>query len=381
MPLMRVSNFMSWSGSARRLTPTCSHRPGHSEPDLVQLVPRLCRPCQVLYRSVCRLPAELGDLQRRDVFPGPQHLWHPPLGQRWKGVEAGRVLSRKCARKGVDCRHGQFSLSARGNSRENVTDTDQVVEYLTYQLLTQYGNNTEIKTALDKYDFYIIPFVNPDGFVYTQTNNRLWRKNRQTRSGVSCVGTDMNRNWPYKWDVAGGASTNPCDETYKGAAGGDTPENKALIAFSKTLTNGKGIKLFIDWHSYGHYILIPYGYNCAAKATNHARQLSLAQGLSTRIAQSYGTKFTTGQACAALYATVSFVRQGRRRTKSANGINRPETRPTISLMSARPSLHGPLSCVRDRRRPTALCSRLRRSCHRRSSSGRASSTCSRMFSL
>lgn len=195
---------------------------------------------------------------------------------------------------------------------------------------------------------------------------------------MSCVGTDMNRNWPYKWEVAGGASTNPCDETYKGAAGGDTPENKALIAFSKTLTNGKGIKLFIDWHSYGHYILIPYGYNCAAKASNHARQLSLAQGLSTRIAQSYGTKFTTGQACAALYATVSFVRQGRRRTKKANGINRPETRPTISLMSARPSLLGPLSCALDRRPPTALCSRLRRSCRRRLSSGRVSSTCSRM---
>jgi murein tripeptide amidase MpaA len=203
-------------------------------------------------------------------------------------------------------------LSPRDNSRKQTADIVQVVEYLTYQLLTQYGNNTEVKTALDKYDFYIIPFVNPDGFVYTQTNNRLWRKNRQTRSGASCVGTDMNRNWPYKWEVAGGASTNPCDETYKGAAAGDTPEIKALMAFTQTLTNGKGIKLFIDWHSYGHYILIPYGYNCEAKAPNHARQLSLAQGLSTRIAKSYGTRFTTGQACAALYATVSLVQHADR---------------------------------------------------------------------
>lgn len=136
---------------------------------------------------------------------------------------------------------------------------------------------------------------------------------------MSCVGTDMNRNWPYKWDVAGGASTNPCDETYKGVAGGDTPEIKGLIAFSKTLTDGKGIKLFIDWHSYGHYILIPFGYDCAAKASNHARQLSLAQGLSTRIAQSYGTKFTTGQACAALYATVSLVQRAGRGKNRANG--------------------------------------------------------------
>src|SRR4051812_7154726 len=54
------------------------------------------------------------------------------------------------------------------------------------------------------------------GFVYTQTNDRLWRKNRQTLSGNSCVGRDINRNWPYMWSVPGGASTDPCAEDYKG---------------------------------------------------------------------------------------------------------------------------------------------------------------------
>ncbi|KAK0715334.1 hypothetical protein B0H67DRAFT_239081 [Lasiosphaeris hirsuta] len=181
--------------------------------------------------------------------------------------------------------------------------TAKVVEYITYNLLVQYSNNTAVKTVLDSYDFYIIPFVNPDGFVYTQTTNRLWRKNRQTRTSSSCVGTDMNRNWPYKWEVTGGASTDPCDETYKGQAAGDTTEIKALVAFTQTLKNSKGIKLFIDWHSYGQYILTPWGYDCSLKPANHARQASLASGLATRIAQSYGTRFTTGQACAALYAT------------------------------------------------------------------------------
>lgn len=56
----------------------------------------------------------------------------------------------------------------------------------------------------------------PTGFVYTQTNTRLWRKNRQAASGSSCVGTDINRNWAVGWNVAGGSSTNPCDETYRG---------------------------------------------------------------------------------------------------------------------------------------------------------------------
>ena len=54
------------------------------------------------------------------------------------------------------------------------------------------------------------------GFQYTQTKDRLWRKNRQTGPSRSCVGTDVNRNWPFKWDTPGGSSTNPCDETYRG---------------------------------------------------------------------------------------------------------------------------------------------------------------------
>ncbi|KAK3373218.1 hypothetical protein B0T24DRAFT_253180 [Lasiosphaeria ovina] len=181
----------------------------------------------------------------------------------------------------------------------------KVVEYITYSLLTQYGNTTDTtaKTILDKYDFYILPFVNPDGFVYTQTNDRLWRKNRQTRSTSSCVGTDVNRNWPWKWELTNGASTNPCDETYKGLAAGDTPENKGLVALTSQLKASKGIKLFIDWHSYGQYILLPYGYNCALRASNHARQTTLASGLAARIALSYGTRFTYGPSCSTLYAT------------------------------------------------------------------------------
>jgi len=117
------------------------------------------------------------------------------------------------------------------------------------------------------------------------------------------VGTDINRNWPYKWELTNGASTDPCDETFKGAAAGDTPENRALVNFTQTLSSGKGIKLYIDWHSYGQYILIPYGYDCSKRAANHAKQLSLAQATANKIAQSYGTRFTYGPSCSTLYAT------------------------------------------------------------------------------
>lgn len=124
-------------------------------------------------------------------------------------------------------------------------------EYFAYQLLTKYASDANIRALVDKFDFYITPIVNPDGFVYSQTTDRLWRKNRQTVSGNSCVGRDINRNWPYKWEVAGGASTNPCSETYKGQAAGDSPENRALSAQVNQLRDSRGIRLYLDIHSYG----------------------------------------------------------------------------------------------------------------------------------
>ena len=54
------------------------------------------------------------------------------------------------------------------------------------------------------------------GFVYSQTNDRLWRKNRQSTSGSSCLGHDINRNWNYQWATPGGASTDPCAQDFKG---------------------------------------------------------------------------------------------------------------------------------------------------------------------
>lgn len=140
------------------------------------------------------------------------------------------------------------------------------------------------------------------GFTYTQSTDRLWRKNRMPRSTTAAVGTDINRNWPYQWDVRGGASTNPSAEDFKGLAAGDTPEVKVLKAFSDKLAGGRGIRLYIDFHSYGQYILLPYGYTCGKTASNDAKQESLASGMASAIAKSYQKRFTSGPICKTLYA-------------------------------------------------------------------------------
>jgi len=58
---------------------------------------------------------------------------------------------------------------------------------------------------------------------------------------------------PFKWEVPGGASTDPCDETYKGVKAGDSVENTALRAFINSKINTPaGVKMFIDFHSYSY---------------------------------------------------------------------------------------------------------------------------------
>jgi hypothetical protein len=93
------------------------------------------------------------------------------------------------------------------------------------------------------------------GFIYSQTSDRFWRKNRQTTSGSNCIGRDINRIWPYQWSAAGGASTRPCDEDFNGKAESDAPETTAMSSWLKKTKQSQGIKLFIDWHSYSQLFM------------------------------------------------------------------------------------------------------------------------------
>lgn len=94
------------------------------------------------------------------------------------------------------------------------------------------------------------------GFTYTQSTDRLWRKNRQTTSGNSCLGTDINRNWNYQWSTPGGSSTDPCAQDYRGSAPSSAPENKGLTAFVNNLAQSTtGLKLYIDYHSYSQLFM------------------------------------------------------------------------------------------------------------------------------
>jgi murein tripeptide amidase MpaA len=179
--------------------------------------------------------------------------------------------------------------------------TTMTVEYFAWTILSGLASSTEIRGFLDKYDFYLFPVVNPDGFVYSQTNDRMWRKNRQSVSGNSCLGTDINRNWNYQWSVTGGASTSACAQDYKGPSAASAPETKALASFAQGIKNSQGLKLYIDWHSYSQLFMTPYGYSCTARPSNNAELQTLATGAASALRAVHGTAFEAGPICSTIY--------------------------------------------------------------------------------
>jgi len=118
-------------------------------------------------------------------------------------------------------------------------------------------NDADHPDLLENLDWYILPVVNPDGYLYTQTDNRLWRKTRKP-NGNGCYGTDANRNFGYMWGT-GGSSSDPCSDTYMGASPFSEIETANMRDW---LTANKDmIKFYNNIHSYSQLILLPWGFS------------------------------------------------------------------------------------------------------------------------
>ncbi|GJC85504.1 metallocarboxypeptidase A-like protein MCYG_01475 [Colletotrichum liriopes] len=189
--------------------------------------------------------------------------------------------------------------------RRSPVNVYQVVEYITLQLINAHKNATNATDSiLNQYDFHIFPVVNPDAY----DTKASFTPRRLTASGakLTCYGTDINRNWEYGWDAnALGASTNSCAQAYRGQKPSDTIENQGLDAYVRKLRDTSGIKLYIDWHSYGQYILSPFGSKETWYAPELGKWTKTASVLSEVIRDSSErrTTFTFGPSGATLYTT------------------------------------------------------------------------------
>lgn len=133
-----------------------------------------------------------------------------------------------------------------------------------------YGRDPLVTELLDTLEVWIVPVVNPDGWVRVERGAEWWRKSTTptsdcgiapgTNANNKTPGVDLNRNHSFGWNGPEGASALPCSETYRGPA----PASEAETRIIERLFDRAGFVLAISWHAYGNLVLWPW----ASRADN-----------------------------------------------------------------------------------------------------------------
>ncbi|XP_018528105.1 carboxypeptidase A2 [Lates calcarifer] len=180
------------------------------------------------------------------------------------------------------------------HSREWVSQATGV--WTANKIASDYGKDTSLTSLLNTMDIYMLILANPDGYVYTHTNNRMWRKTRSRISGSSCRGVDPNRNWDAGFGGPG-ASRNPCSDSYHGPSAHSEIEVKNVVNLIKSHGN---FKSFISVHAYSQLLMYPYGYSC--KNVFHQAELdSVGRAAVQKLTSLYGTRYKVGSICNIIY--------------------------------------------------------------------------------
>ncbi|XP_075347838.1 LOW QUALITY PROTEIN: carboxypeptidase A1-like [Mycteria americana] len=180
------------------------------------------------------------------------------------------------------------------HSREWITQAIGI--WVANKITEEYGQDPSITTILYGMDIFSEIVTNPDGFAFTHSSNRMWRKMRSINTGCRCVGGDPNQNWDAGFGGSGSGS-DPCSGNYCSPYAHSESKVKAIADFSCGHGNVRSV---ISIHSYSQKLLFPYGYK-RAPAPNHQELNELAKKAVSDLAAVYGTKYTYGSIVDAIY--------------------------------------------------------------------------------
>jgi carboxypeptidase T len=172
----------------------------------------------------------------------------------WAGKISDNVL--------IDEAEPEVLFTHHQHAREHLTV--EMALYTLRMLTDEYGTNPQITNLVDNREIWMVFDMNPDGGEYDITTGSYasWRKNRQPNTGSTAIGTDLNRNWGYKWGCCGGSSGTTSSDTYRGPSAFSAPETQVVRDFvnSRVLGGIQQIKTHIDFHTYAELVMWPFGY-------------------------------------------------------------------------------------------------------------------------
>uniref|UniRef100_A0A8C5N134 Carboxypeptidase A6 n=1 Tax=Leptobrachium leishanense TaxID=445787 RepID=A0A8C5N134_9ANUR len=169
-------------------------------------------------------------------------------------------------------------------------------QWFVREALNTYNRDSSMRKILNLLNIYVMPVLNVDGYHFSWTTDRFWRKTR-SKNRFNCYGVDANRNWKVKWGEEG-ASSHPCDSTYCGPYAESEPEVQAVSRF--IYKQRKHIKAYLSIHSYAQMLLYPYSYQYDTIPNYHC-VASAASNAVHAMRSAYGVRYQHGPASSTLY--------------------------------------------------------------------------------
>ena len=146
-----------------------------------------------------------------------------------KSYEGRPMIAVKIGAKDDSPQRPNVLFMATYHAREWAA-TEMALRLIKY-LAAPPGSNPRVDSLVQTRDIWILPVANPDGYEYTFTGDRLWRKTRSPQAG-GAFGVDMNRNHRQNWGLDDvGSSPDPTSDIYRGPAPESEIEVRNIVAF------------------------------------------------------------------------------------------------------------------------------------------------------
>jgi hypothetical protein len=201
---------------------------------------------------------ELDDI----VAAYPAITYKISLGQSWQGREIWALKVSDNASVNED--EPKVLITGIHHAREPIS-CGICMDFINW-LVGNYGTNDTATAIVDHDEVWMVPVVNPDGYVFNETYEDPWgsgwRKNCRDNNNNGTMdpdydGVDLNRNYGYQWGYDNqGSSADPADETYRGPSAFSEPELQVMREFCDTCE----FAYALNYHSYGNYLIVPWGY-------------------------------------------------------------------------------------------------------------------------
>ncbi|CAI5451763.1 unnamed protein product [Caenorhabditis angaria] len=159
-------------------------------------------------------------------------------------------------------------------------------------------NDPNYRQLLQNVQVNVVPNTNPDGYEYSRTTERMWRKTRSRFTSSKCAGTDGNRNYPFFWGNEG-VSHSTCSEIYCGTRAASEPEVLALT--NAIMREERRIKAYVSLHSYGQEILYPWGHTKNSHPSDVQDLIRVGKMMATAIQNLHGTQYNVMNSGDGLY--------------------------------------------------------------------------------